>query len=428
MSPSHRSAALRVSLLMSSTLEGALFAYLLEGCEKSYLSALPNPNVGALVLKDGQVLGIGYHEKAGMPHAEVIACFYAYCALKGIQSKELRKKLEDAADARRDLIQDDKHEITKNQVLYCYLMDRLTNKDDAKHSDNKKDIFKGCTIYVTLEPCAHFGKTPPCSELLAYLGFSKVKVAALEYGANSGALEALGGELCSDPYIQNRAKNLLYPFMRLLQTGRLNIFKIAEDLCGEYRGGAISCEESRLLSHRLRAVASSITIGGSTLRHDDPRLSAYLCDDETPDINILSAKLEASELGEFKMAHCQGGKGKSGERASFEGKNSVDKKGRKIHLARNISELALLISKGVNIIEGSHTLLCDLARARLVDMVQVIIAPKILGENYSTALVESKLVESNCANLAPLKPLLSMMVGTDTHIYLVPKALASSAE
>ncbi|HMJ37211.1 MAG TPA: bifunctional diaminohydroxyphosphoribosylaminopyrimidine deaminase/5-amino-6-(5-phosphoribosylamino)uracil reductase RibD [Baekduia sp.] len=187
----------------------------------------PNPVVGAVVVKDGAVLGEGWHADYGGPHAEVNAI--ADC---------------DGAD--------------------------LT----------------GATIYVSLEPCCHQGKTPPCTDAILAAGISRVVVGSddpTEKASGRGlgilrdegvTVDVAGGELAVRARLSNQA------FRKHARTGRpWVLFKSAMTLDGKVatRTGDskwISSDASRALAHRWRASVDAVAVGIGTALADDPQLTA----------------------------------------------------------------------------------------------------------------------------------------------------------
>jgi diaminohydroxyphosphoribosylaminopyrimidine deaminase / 5-amino-6-(5-phosphoribosylamino)uracil reductase len=196
----------------------------------------PNPVVGAVVVKDGAVLGEGWHAEYGGEHAEVNAI--AAC---------------DGAD--------------------------LT----------------GATIYVSLEPCCHQGKTPPCTEAILSAGIARVVVASddpTEKASGRGlgilrdegvTVDIAGGELAARARLANQA------FRKHARSGRpWVLFKSAMTLDGKVatRTGDskwISSESSRALAHRWRASVDAVVVGIGTALADDPQLTARI---EDPDPTV----------------------------------------------------------------------------------------------------------------------------------------------
>ena len=188
----------------------------------------PNPMVGAVIVKDGRTIGEGFHTAAGEPHAE-------RAALAACQ--------EDPA---------------------------------------------GATMYVSLEPCAHQGRTPPCTHALLEAGIARVVVAsddpsAKAAGRGLGVLrdEGVEVELAAGQAAQ-AARLMNQPFRKHARTGRpLVTLKSAMTLDGKVATHAgdsrwISGEASRARAHRWRAEADAVAVGIGTAHADDPELTARL--------------------------------------------------------------------------------------------------------------------------------------------------------
>lgn len=187
----------------------------------------PNPRVGAVIVRDGSVLGEGFHHEAGGPHAEVEAI-------------------------------------------------RATGGQDLS----------GTTLYVSLEPCCHHGRTPPCTDAIREAGISRVVVAADDpsehaSGRGLGILRDEGIEVAvADGELATRARLQNQPFRKHARTGLpWVLFKSAMSIDGKVatRGGDsrwISGERSRALVHEWRAASDAVAVGIGTVLADDPALTA----------------------------------------------------------------------------------------------------------------------------------------------------------
>lgn len=187
----------------------------------------PNPLVGAVVARDGEILGEGWHERYGGPHAEV------------------------------------------NALEAC-----------------GATSLAGATLYVSLEPCCHDGKTPPCTEAIMRAGIGRVVVASDDptekaAGRGLGILRDEGIEvLVADGELAARARLMNQPFRKHARVGRpWVLFKSAMTLDGKVATRAgdsqwISGEESRGLAHTWRASVDAVVVGIGTALADDPRLTA----------------------------------------------------------------------------------------------------------------------------------------------------------
>ena len=223
----------------------------------------PNPAVGCTLLGEhGEILAVEAHKRAGKPHAEVEALKTAYYKLT---NDAYILALEDSAD------------------IHTHLL--------ANHNN----IFQNCTLYTTLEPCSHYGKTPSCASLIAELGIKKVFVGA--YDTNKEA--SRGNEILKrngdcevvSEVMQEECEALLYPFKKWLES-RFVFFKWAQRLDGSVDGGIISSESSRKQVHAMRDVCDLLVIGGNTVRTDRPTLDARLVNGKAPDILIYSRTKE----------------------------------------------------------------------------------------------------------------------------------------
>ena len=192
----------------------------LELAERGRGTTHPNPIVGAVVERDGVVVGEGWHERRGGPHAEVVA-------------------LEAAGEAAR-----------------------------------------GATLYVTMEPCAHHGTTPPCTDAVLAAGVAKVVAGSLDPNLEaSGGLERLraaGVEVELVDSFEARALNEAWRTWKSL--GRPFVtYKVAVTADGRMtQPGSrwITGMETRRRVHELRAASDAVAVGMGTVRADDPRLDA----------------------------------------------------------------------------------------------------------------------------------------------------------
>lgn len=194
----------------------------------------PNPLVGAVLVRDGCVVGRGWHLGPGRPHAEAAA-------------------LAEAGERAR-----------------------------------------GATLYCTLEPCSHYGQTPPCADALIAAGIVRAVIAMrdpnrLVDGRGLERLRTAGVvvELLDDPWAA-RARRQNAAFVKFHKTGLpLVTYKAAVTLDGKVaaaRGDArwISCPDSRRLVHRWRAMSDAVMVGAGTLRRDDPELTVRLAEGRDP--------------------------------------------------------------------------------------------------------------------------------------------------
>jgi diaminohydroxyphosphoribosylaminopyrimidine deaminase/5-amino-6-(5-phosphoribosylamino)uracil reductase len=188
-----------------------------ELAERGRGTTYPNPVVGAVVVREGQVVGEGWHERRGGPHAEVVA-------------------LEAAGEATR-----------------------------------------GATIYVTLEPCDHHGTTPPCVDAILAAGVTKVVVGAEDPTRDGIArLREAGVEVELAELWEARTQ--IEAWLTWARLGRPFVtYKAAVTLDGRMSVPGerwVSGEESRRLVHEVRAASDAVAVGIGTVRADNPRLDA----------------------------------------------------------------------------------------------------------------------------------------------------------
>jgi diaminohydroxyphosphoribosylaminopyrimidine deaminase / 5-amino-6-(5-phosphoribosylamino)uracil reductase len=188
--------------------------------------ASPNPMVGAVVVRDGDVVGEGWHEGPGTPHAEVVA-------------------LAQAGERTR-----------------------------------------GAILYVTLEPCSHFGRTPPCAPAVVEAGISRVVASVRDPnpvvdGAGFRHLEASGVDVVAG-VLEDEGRELILGFATHIRTGLPFVtLKMAASLDGRTaaRDGSsrwITGEEARGDVHRLRSTSDAVMVGSGTALADDPSLTVRL--------------------------------------------------------------------------------------------------------------------------------------------------------
>lgn len=223
----------------------------------------PNPAVGCCVVsKSFEILAVEAHRRAGEAHAEVEALKSAYFKL----TKD-RKILD----------------ISSSFEVHEYLL------------KNHNNCFDGISIFTTLEPCSHIGKTPSCAALISKLGIKKLFI-----GSFDSNKEASGGaEIVKNANVDvetdilaKECSELLSPF-KLWSEKRFIFFKWAQRLNGTVDDGIISSDKSRTLVHAMRDVCDLLVIGGGTVRIDRPTLDARLVGGRAPDVLILS------KTGEF---------------------------------------------------------------------------------------------------------------------------------
>jgi diaminohydroxyphosphoribosylaminopyrimidine deaminase/5-amino-6-(5-phosphoribosylamino)uracil reductase len=301
----------------------------------------PNPMVGAVVVKDGRVVGSGFHERIGGPHAEVNAI--------------------DAAG----------------------------------------DLAEGATLYVTLEPCNHTGRTPPCTHKILGSGIRRVVFAMFDpnlkvTGGGADFLKQRGIQVKSN-VCRKQAEKLNEAFIKYVCTGRpFVIAKCAATLDGRIatRTGDsqwVTGQSARQFVHRLRHAVDAVLVGIKTVRADNPRLTTRLPDGRSkdpvriildthlsisPDVKLLQ---QSSEANTILVA---------GAEAAQDKKKALEKKGTRViqaALKNGLIDLdALMNQLGAMqltslLIEGGSRVLASAFKAGIVDKVFFFYAPKILG-------------------------------------------------
>ncbi len=221
------------------------------------LLTYPNPAVGSLVSCEGKIISIAAHKSAGASHAEVVALLKAYEVITG-------KNID----------------FDTNNAVYAHTFLRRL----------PKDFFSKCTLYVTLEPCSHEGKTPSCAALIKDLKLKRVCIATLDpiisHSGGAKLLEDAGIEVKMG-LLEEEAKDLLYPF-EVWQKRAFVLFKLAQTSNAKITGGIISSQTSREHTHELRALCDKLLIGGATVRADEPILDSRLAQKVAPDIYIYT--------------------------------------------------------------------------------------------------------------------------------------------
>ncbi len=309
----------------------------------------PNPIVGALVVKKDRIVGRGYHKRCGLAHAEVNAL--------------------DAAGT----------------------------------------LSKGASLYVTLEPCAHFGRTPPCVDRIIKSGIKEVIVGMLDPNplnngkgihvlrqnkikVHVGVLEE-GLRKFNEVFIKYISKRM--PFVAV---------KVAESLDGKIatsRGDSkwITSDKSRFLAHRLRQDYDAVMVGVNTVLRDNPKLDAWFSSRQpmkiivdsqlsTPrDANVFSTK---NKVIVVTLASRPGQETENrkmlSEKASI---LEVKEKEGQVNLKDMMKKLARLEITSI-LVEGGGTLIGSLFDEALVDKVLFFISPKIIGGKEAISSVMGK--------------------------------------
>ena len=300
----------------------------------------PNPMVGAVIVKDGEVKGKGYHQAVGQAHAEVNAIENA-----GFQAK-------------------------------------------------------GATLYVNLEPCNHTGRTPPCTRKILEAGIKRVVVAMEDPNTIAGGgcvfLKQRGIEVLTG-ICENEAKRLNEAFLKYVNTkSPFVIIKCAATLDGRIatRTGDsrwVTGEKARRYVHRLRHAVDAILVGIGTIHADNPKLTARLGSKKGVDPVRIVLDTHLSISPDARILKLNSNSDTiliTGNSVSEEKKKRVVKKGvRQIEQPLKGGQIDLkplmvqLGSMGVTslLIEGGSSVIASAFRSGIVDKALFFYAPKILG-------------------------------------------------
>jgi diaminohydroxyphosphoribosylaminopyrimidine deaminase / 5-amino-6-(5-phosphoribosylamino)uracil reductase len=271
----------------------------LELAERGRDTTRPNPVVGAVVVRNGQVVGEGWHERKGGPHAEVVA-------------------LEAAG--------------------------RLA---------------RGATLYVTMEPCAHHGSTPPCTEAVLESGVAKVVAGSLDPNPEAGGglelLREAGVEVEDADSFAAREQNAAWRTW-IAERRPFVILKLAVTLDGRVavpNTRWISGEKSRRRVHQLRAQVDAVAVGMGTVLADDPQLTARDVDAARQPRRLAFGRGPLPDGSELEL--------RPGQLAD---------------------ELDALAQDGVQslLLEGGPRLAQAFLQADLVDQILLFVAPQVGGE------------------------------------------------
>jgi diaminohydroxyphosphoribosylaminopyrimidine deaminase/5-amino-6-(5-phosphoribosylamino)uracil reductase len=314
---------------------------------RGYVS--PNPMVGCVIVsEDGDIIGEGHHQKYGKEHAEVLAV----------------------------------------------------------QSVSDKALLKSATIYITLEPCAHHGKTPPCATMLADLPLKRAVIAMQDpfREVNGKGIEILkkSGISVDVGVLKKEAEKLNEAWLHYLQFSRpfvtLKIAQTADGYIAAPNGDSkwISSSDSRTEVHRWRSRTDAVLVGRHTAMHDNPSLTVRMVEGRQPTRIVIDGPLELprnlslfSDQYEEKTVIVTHNKAKADEVADpmlkmlqsnyFRGEILVvDQHNGHSNQKQMLGKLA---DSGVTslLVEGGRDLSTSLLKAGLVDRLQLFISPKLLG-------------------------------------------------
>lgn len=314
----------------------------IEEAKKGEGFTSPNPLVGAVIVKDGKVIGIGYHKKCGENHAEINAF---------LDAKEKGENVEDA------------------------------------------------DIYVTLEPCSHYGKTPPCADAIIKNKLKRVIIGCVDSNpkvAGNGIkkLKDAGIEVIVN-VLEEECKKLNEVFFYYIANKRpFIVMKYAMTIDGKIatvsgKSKWITSEKTREHSHRFRNKYSAIMVGINTVIEDNPTLNCRLPNTRNPIRIILDSSLKidldsnicktAKEIKTFIATISNDGKKiKELESLGIEIIKIENDNGKV-----SLKDLMRILGEEKNIdsvyVEGGAALHASLLKEKLVNKALIYIAPKIFG-------------------------------------------------
>ena len=305
----------------------------------------PNPMVGCVIVKNGKVAAEGYHKKFGEAHAE-----------RNAVNSALRKGIN----------------------------------------------LKGAELYVNLEPCAHFGKTPPCCDLIIEHKFSKVVIAMKDpyhevMGRSVKKLKRAGIEVITG-VLEPEAIELNKFFVKYVTTGLPYVtLKAAQTIDGKiaddkYRSKWISSTESRKIVHRLRSVYDAVLVGANTIRYDNPKLNVRDVNGRDPYRIILDKELSLGlnyDVFRYKDSRTIL---ISAMESDIKKIRSLQKKGvmvlpcrtrdGKFDLKDVLKKLAAINIASI-LVEGGAYVYNEFLKAGLTDELLIFIAPDIMGRGIT---------------------------------------------
>lgn len=352
---------------MSEELDRKYMARALQLALRGAGHTRPNPMVGAVLVKDGRIIGEGWHKQYGGPHAEVNAF----------------------ASATEDP--------------------------------------EGATLYVSLEPCSHYGKTPPCADLIIRKKVARV-VAALEdpnplvSGRGFRKLRANGIRVTVG-VLAEEARHINDVFLTYVTRKRpFVLYKAAMSLDGKiacHTGESqwISSEKSREEVQRLRGILSGIMVGAGTVIADNPRLTCRMEEYENPARIIVDGKLRVPV--ESRIFHEPGRniilttseaspeKKKALENLGVEMIEADSEEPGKVDLKSAMLALGIKGIDGI-LLEGGPTLAASALEAGIIDAVRFYIAQKIIGGREAP----SPFAGTGAAHMNEVVPLTDAVYGT----------------
>ncbi len=340
----------------------------------------PNPLVGAVVVRLGRIVGRGYHKKCGLPHAEVNA-------IKSAGAKA-----------------------------------------------------KGATLYVTLEPCDHYGRTPPCTDAIIKSGIKRVVIGMRDPNpiTDGRGIKKLRkhGIAIRLGVLKNEAAAINKPFIKFV-TRKMPLVrvKLAESIDGKIATKSgdskwISSDESRRRVQILRSRVDAVMVGVNTVLKDDPSLLCKIPGLKQPFRVIVDSQLKVSlsakifttsDKHSVILATTKSASFKKAEQFAKNGISVLFCKARsgRVDLKDLLKKLAWLNIIDI-LVEGGGELTAGLIESRLVDQLIFFISPKIIGGRDAKTSVEGEGV-NKVKDAIQLKNVTVKMCGDDILVEAEPK-------
>ena len=351
----------------------------IEIAKKGVGSVSPNPLVGCVIVKNDRIISAGYHEKFGENHAEINAI------------------------------------------------------------EKAREVLEGATLYTNLEPCSHFGKTPPCVDKIIEQKIKKVVIGTNDMnpmvsGSGIRKLKSAGIDV-KVGVMENECIELNRFFFKYITEKIPYItLKAAQTLDGKIADKSgdskwISSIDSRRFVHQLRASYDAVMVGYGTVKSDDPKLTVRLAEGRNPRRIILDTNLDVNSKYKLLLNN------KDGKLIVLTSKKSIEKKGKVKKLLSNNAEIiyvkedpngrlnlksALKELAKINIssilVEGGKELFTSFIKKNLYDDIMLFITPKLIGCGISFL---GNINKQNIRNALKLRVRNTEKIGDDLLIELI---------
>ena len=301
----------------------------------------PNPLVGSIIVKNSKIIGTGYHKKFGNSHAEINAL------------KQAGKKSENA------------------------------------------------TIYITLEPCFHHGKTPPCVDVIISAGITRCVIASKDPNpkVNGKSIKKLreNGVEVDVSVCKEEAKEIIKPFFKFIRTKlpfvylKLGITLDGKIATASYNSKWITNTSARHHSHQLRSKYMSLLVGANTIIKDNPSLTCRIKGKNNPYRIILDGNLKIPKTSkvlknnEDKKTIIITSKDNKKKSINYNA-NFIFLKGKKFSFKEILVALGKLNIDSI-LVEGGNKIISQAFKENIIDEGDIIVAPKIIGDSKAVSFV-----------------------------------------